>query len=84
VAYLESAEPDIETGAARCIARGVEEVDLLPCFLSAGHHVRDDLEPLRKKLATRYSKVRWRMCEAIGRHPLLVEILLQRLNSSNE
>jgi sirohydrochlorin ferrochelatase len=41
--FLELAEPDIEQGAARCVAQGAERVVLLPYFLSAGVHVRRDL-----------------------------------------
>src|SRR5438874_196384 len=43
VAYLELAEPTIADGGAACAAGGATEVILLPYFLSAGVHVRDDL-----------------------------------------
>src|SRR4051794_5975764 len=34
-AFLELAEPDIQEGGFRCVARGAERVILLPYFLSA-------------------------------------------------
>ena len=48
IAYLELAQPDIPTGARRCVERGATEVRMLPYFLSAGAHVAEDLEEFRR------------------------------------
>jgi sirohydrochlorin ferrochelatase len=42
-AFLEIAEPLIPEGIERCIARGAQEVVVLPYFLSAGRHVAEDI-----------------------------------------
>jgi sirohydrochlorin ferrochelatase len=77
-AYLELADPDIEAGAAECVARGATRVILLPHFLSAGTHVRRDLTTARDRLAARYPAVEFLLAEPIGTHPLLAEVLAQR------
>ncbi len=77
-AFLELAEPGIEAAAARCVAGGVTDVTLLPYFLSAGVHVRRDLTAARAQLSRRYPHVRFHLAEPLGRHPLLIEVALER------
>jgi sirohydrochlorin ferrochelatase len=77
-AYLELAEPDIETAAEQCVVQGAECVLLLPYFLAAGMHVTRDLEAARDRLQSRYLQVRFRLCEPIGLHPLMIDIITER------
>src|SRR4051812_34758701 len=76
--FLELAEPDVEEGARRCVARGAGRVVLVPYFLSAGVHVRRDLTRARERLAQRFPGVEFRLAEPLGRHPLLVNIVAER------
>ena len=76
--YLELAEPSIEVGAVRCLEQGAERVLLAPYFLSAGMHVTRDLEAMCVQLAAAYVGVHFRLCEPIGRHPLMAEIIIAR------
>ena len=80
--FLELAEPDIEEGGARCVARGAGRVVLLPYFLSAGVHVRRDLTAARDRLATRFPGVEFRLAEPLGRHPLLLEVVADRIRET--
>jgi sirohydrochlorin ferrochelatase len=82
--FLELAEPDIDAGAAGCVAQGAERVVLLPYFLSAGVHVRRDLAAARDRLAGRYPQVRFRLAEPLGPHPLLIEIVSQRAREAED
>jgi sirohydrochlorin ferrochelatase len=77
-AYLELAQPNIETGAAACAAHGVERVVLLPYFLSAGVHVQQDLTAMRTRLAERFPDVEFCLAQPLGRHPRLVDIVKDR------
>jgi sirohydrochlorin ferrochelatase len=76
--FLELAEPTIDAAARRCVAAGVGRVLLLPYFLSAGVHVRRDLQLQRARLAEEFPQVEFRLAEPLGRHPLLREIVTQR------
>lgn len=80
VSYLELAEPNIETGGARCVEAGATEVILLPYFLSPGVHVVEDLTAARDALGARFPHVRFVLAEPLGRHPLLVDVVEQRAN----
>src|SRR5262245_47167056 len=77
-AFLELAEPTMEQAAERCVARGMTRIILLPYFLSAGVHVREDLRRHRQVLAERFSGSTFLLAEPLGPHPLLAEIVMQR------
>jgi sirohydrochlorin ferrochelatase len=76
--FLELATPDIDEGAARCVAAGAERVVLVPYFLSPGVHVRRDLVAARARLAARYPGIDFRLAEPLGRHPLLLDVVAER------
>lgn len=76
--YLELAEPDIAAACRSCVENGATRVVMLPYFLSAGVHVLRDLNGLRDRLAKDYPDVQFVLAEPLGRHPLLVEIVLDR------
>jgi sirohydrochlorin ferrochelatase len=77
--YLELAEPTIPQGMQACVYRGAGRVRMLPFFLSAGSHVSRDLERYRQQFEKAYPQVEVRLCPPIGLHPLLLEILQDRL-----
>lgn len=76
--YLELAAPNIEAGGDLCVAQGATRVLMLPYFLSAGMHVTEDLEAARRRLEAKHRGIEFRLCEPVGRHPLMVEIVAER------
>lgn len=51
--FLKLTEPPIETGFRRCVERGATEITIVPLFLLAAGHIKEDIPqallPLRKK-----------------------------------
>ena len=80
--YLELAPPGIEDGARVCVSRGASRVVMVPYFLSAGVHVRRDLTEARDRLAAEFPHVDFRLADPLGRHPLLVEVVRQRVEAA--
>jgi sirohydrochlorin ferrochelatase len=76
--YLELAAPTIDEAGRRCVDQGAGRVVLLPYFLSAGVHVRRDLQEHCRRLQAKFPTVKFVLAEPLGRHPLLVEIAGQR------
>lgn len=76
--FLELAEPDIRSACVGCIERGATRVVMLPYFLSAGVHMQRDLTGIRDELQKAYPAVPFQLAETMGRHPLLMEIVLQK------
>jgi len=83
IAYLELAEPTIPNGARACVEQGANRVLLLPYFLSAGAHVTDDLEHFRRELSDEHADVTFTLCDPLGLHPLIVDIVLDRLRQAD-
>ena len=82
--YLELAQPDTDAGGALCVAQGADRVLMLPYFLSAGMHVTADLEEARSKLAQKHPNAEFKLCEPIGRHPLMLEIVTERARQAEK
>jgi sirohydrochlorin ferrochelatase len=77
-AFLELAEPSIDEAGRGCVEQGAQRVILLPYFLSAGVHVRRDLQTYRDRLARTFPAVMFALAEPLGPHALLVEIVTER------
>jgi sirohydrochlorin ferrochelatase len=82
--FLELATPTIEDAATECVKLQAERVILLPYFLSAGQHVQRDLTAIRDRLAERYPDVEFVLAEPIGRHPLVLDVLLERARAADQ
>jgi sirohydrochlorin ferrochelatase len=76
--FLELAEPDIPAGGADCVARGACKVLMVPYFLSAGVHLKRDLTAAREELIARFPEITFRLGPALGPHPLLERLVLER------
>ena len=76
--YLELCPPDIVAGGVLCVESGVDRVILSPYFLSAGIHVAEDLTAARDELKARYPEKEFILAEPLGRHPLLMQVVLAR------
>jgi sirohydrochlorin ferrochelatase len=81
-AYLELCEPGIVAAGAKCVAAGARRVVLLPYFLSAGVHVVEDLTARRDELARRHAGVEFVLARPLGRHPLLIEVVADRVREA--
>ncbi len=76
--FLELAEPTIPEAAAQAVASGATRIVLAPYFLSAGVHVRRDLEMYRNEFAARFPEAEFVLAAPLGPHPLLRELVLLR------
>ena len=76
--YLELAEPTIAQGGAKCVEAGATAVTMLPYFLSAGIHVREDMLEAQAELAERFPGVTFRLAPHLGLHPLLLDVVEDR------
>jgi sirohydrochlorin ferrochelatase len=80
--FLELAEPGIAEGGRLCVEAGADRVVMVPYFLSAGVHVRRDLAQAREELAKAYQDVAFVLAEPLGRHPLIVEVVADRVREA--
>ncbi len=77
--YLELADPNIIDGGRLCASHGPSQIVMVPYFLSPGMHVREDLTAAQDELKTLFPNIEILLAEPLGRHPLLVEVVKQRV-----
>jgi sirohydrochlorin ferrochelatase len=77
--FLELSPPTIAEAGESCVGQGAETVVLVPYFLAPGVHVRRDLTEAREALSKRFPAVRFVLAEPLGRHPLLLEVVAERV-----
>ena len=82
-AFLELAEPDIDE-AGRACARGAAPAESYWSRISCrrASTCRRDLTAARDRLAARFPGVEFRLAEPLGRHPLLLEVVEERVRET--
>lgn len=76
-AFLELADPSIPQGIDCCVASGVDEVVILPYFLSAGRHVVKDIPEIVDASRAQHPEVVLRIAPYLGQASSLVSSLLE-------
>lgn len=84
LAYLEFMTPDLPSAGARLVDLGCDRVDVVPLFLGAGGHVRRELPALVESLRQRFPNTIWRLHQAVGESPLVIEAMAHVALSSRE
>jgi sirohydrochlorin ferrochelatase len=57
ISFLELTEPFIEEGFRRCVEKGATEITVVPIFLLAAGHIKDDIPAALSSLQERYPNV---------------------------
>jgi len=57
ISFLELTEPSIEEGFARCMEKGATEVTVVPLFLLAAGHIKQDIPSVLEELRSTYHDV---------------------------
>lgn len=82
IAYMELAEPSLETIVSQGKAAGTLSFTIVPLFLAAGRHLRKDVPAMIEELEREHG-VRIKLADPIGQNPQLGEairdVVLQEL-----
>jgi sirohydrochlorin ferrochelatase len=78
-AHMELAEPSIRSASARCVERGAQMVVVHPYFLLPGKHWEQDIPALVAAAAQEHPGVRYLVTAPLGLHPLMIEIMQERI-----
>ena len=74
-AFLELAEPSIQSGVALCSEAGARAVTVVPYFLSAGRHVVEDIPRELDEAVKQHPQLQIHLCQHIGGHPEMPRLL---------
>lgn len=66
LAFLEFMAPDLPEAADRLVARGCDDLVVVPAFLGVGGHVRSDVPKLIDAIAREHAGIRISMSSALG------------------
>ncbi|MCK0106264.1 CbiX/SirB N-terminal domain-containing protein [Marinobacter sp. S0848L] len=70
IAYMELAEPSMETIVAQAKSQGAKEFTVVPLFLAAGRHLRKDVPAMIDEIEKQHN-VSMRLADPIGYNPHL-------------
>ena len=79
-AHLELSEPSIGTAVDACVGAGATTVVIAPYFLWPGNHWDRDIPALAAEACRRHPGVRYLVAAPLGPHPLLGDIVEQRID----
>ena len=74
-AYLELTEPDLPAVAAELSGAGIEAIAIVPMFLGAGKHVREDLPLLVERLRSEHPRIAFTLQPTVGEDARLLDLL---------
>lgn len=66
ISFLELTKPDIEEGFLRCVERGATEITVVPLFLLAAGHIKEDIPQALTSLCKRYPNINVNMRDPFG------------------
>jgi sirohydrochlorin ferrochelatase len=76
-AFLEMAEPSIETTLKGCVLGGARRIVLVPYFLHPGMHVRRDLVEIIEAARAAHPAVEFVLADFLGSHPGVADLLAE-------
>ncbi len=76
-AYLELTEPDLPTAASELAGLGLRQVSVVPMFLGAGRHVREDLPQIVADLRAAHPGIDWQLQRPVGEDERLLDLLAE-------
>ena len=73
--FLERSEPDLETLVRKIAKLGAAHLKILPVFLSAGKHLREDVPPLLVEFDKEYQDLTFELLDPVGRQQAFMDML---------
>jgi sirohydrochlorin ferrochelatase len=77
-AFLELGRPSLEEAADLLISRGVQQIVVIPYFLTPGTHLERDLPVLIQNISSKNKHIQVLVTPSLDGHPGLVGILADR------
>ena len=81
-AFLEKAQPDLAAAIAQAAGAGAIRVIIIPYFLTMGMHISKDLPELARQQQERFPGLQVLIASPMEGHPLLLELLVDRMRSA--
>ncbi|MFZ7944454.1 sirohydrochlorin chelatase [Neobacillus sp. 19] len=73
ISFLELTEPLMEEGFRRCVERGATEITVVPLFLLAAGHIKQDIPLILSGLQERYPEIQVTVKESFGVQGMILD-----------
>jgi len=77
ISFLELTQPLIEEGFAKCVHRGATQITVIPLFLLAAGHIKQDIPQTIASLQARYPDVEVEVKEPFGVHKAVLDAMAE-------
>ena len=74
-AFLELEQPDLGTAVGELVAAGASDITIVPLFLGAGRHAREDLPELVRLMQAARPDVRFVLQRPVGEDDRLLDLI---------
>jgi sirohydrochlorin ferrochelatase len=81
-AFLQYAKPDLHASVERCVRQGAGRIVVVPFFMQTGTHATTDVPRVLRELRARHPGVIMAVSDAVGTHPLMVEVVADLVRKS--
>ena len=78
-AFLQMEKPDFQEGVDALVAKGFNDITVMPYFLYMGLHVTQDLPAEMEEARARHAGLRIALTKNLGFHDKLIDITIQRI-----
>jgi sirohydrochlorin ferrochelatase len=82
VAFLELGTPTLDHAAETLIASGIDNITVVPYFLTLGIHLQRDLPAIVSRIAAAHSGIKITVTPPLDGHPGLAEVLADRARTA--
>ena len=79
-AYLQFRDSNLEKGLESLIARGADDIKVIPYFLFEGVHIKEDIPAEIKEFLAAHPSVKITMGKTLGADKRLADIVVDRVN----
>jgi sirohydrochlorin ferrochelatase len=83
-AFLEGGQPDLPGAVETLVSRGIQQVIVIPYFLTLGMHLKRDLPRLVEELRAVHPGLEIRVTAPLDGHPALIDALVGRAREASE
>jgi sirohydrochlorin ferrochelatase len=82
IAFLELTQPLIEEGFEKCVARGATQITVIPLFLLAAGHIKQDIPQTIASLQARYPDVEVRVKAPFGVQEAILDAMAELVSAA--
>jgi sirohydrochlorin ferrochelatase len=83
-AFLEGGQPDLQGAVKTLAARGVEDIVVIPYFLTLGLHLQRDLPRLIREVESEHPGLRIGVTPPLDGHPAMIDAMLDRAQACKQ